>query len=129
MANYRKGRVDGEMLKELTDILRTIKDPRVSGAFVSFTGVDCTPDLRSAKIYYSVMGERREGDAGKGLENASGYIRTQLAKNLNLRMTPELRFIPDTSMKRGAHISALIKQVERELDEIDSTENDGESEE
>lgn len=129
MANYRKDRIDGEMLRELSDILRTVKDPRVTSAFVSITGVDCTPDLRSAKIYYSVMGERRDGDAGKGLENAAGYIRTQLAKNLNLRITPELRFIPDTSMKRGAHVSELIKKVEKELDGIDAAGDDSREDE
>lgn len=64
------------------------------------------------------------GDAGKGLENAAGYIRTQLAKNLNLRITPELRFIPDASMKRGAHVSELIKKVEKELDGIDAAGDD-----
>ncbi len=128
MANYRKGRVDEEMRKELSEILRTVKDPRVSGAFVSITGVDCTPDLKFAKIYFSVMGERRAGDAGKGLENASGYIRTQLARNLNLRITPELKFISDDSMKRGAHITDLLKQVEKELDEIDRASENNSSE-
>ncbi len=127
MANYRKGRVDEEMRKELTEILRTVKDPRVTMAFVSITAVDCTPDLKFAKVYFSVMGERRDGDAKKGLENAAGYIRTQLAKNLNLRMTPELKFIPDDSMKRGAHITELLKSVEKELDEIDREQSEDDS--
>ena len=65
------------------------------------------------------MGERRKGDAQKGLENATGYIRTQIAKMLNLRITPELKFYPDDSMKHGAHISNLMKQVEEELREAD----------
>lgn len=119
MANYRKGRVDEEMRKELSEILRNVKDPRVTNAFVSITGVDCSADLKFAKVFFSVMGERRAGDAGKGLENASGYIRTQLARNLNLRITPELKFVPDDSMKRGAHITGLLKQVEKELEESD----------
>ena len=119
MANYRVGRVNEELMKALCEIIRTVKDPRVSGAFVSITAVDCTPDLKNAKVYFSVMGERRKGDALKGLENATGYIRTQIAKMLNLRITPELRFISDDSMKHGAHISALMKQVEDELREAD----------
>ena len=131
MANYRQGRVNEEMRKELSEILRTVKDPRVTTAFVSITGVDCSADLKFAKVFFSVMGERRSGDAGKGLENASGYIRTQLARNLNLRITPELKFICDDSMKRGAHITELLKKVEKELDEIDSqtenSENDNEA--
>ncbi len=129
MANYRKGRVDEEMRKELSEILRNVKDPRVTNAFVSITGVDCSADLKFAKIYFSVMGERRAGDAGKGLENASGYIRTQLARSLNLRITPELKFIPDDSMKRGAHITGLLKQVEKELEEADRIAAEGEQNE
>lgn len=119
MANYRTGRVNEEINKALCEILRNVKDPRVATAFVSITAVDCTPDLKNAKIFYSVMGERRKGDTQKGLENATGYIRTQLAKMLNLRITPELRFIQDDSMKHGAYISSLMKQVEDELREAD----------
>lgn len=115
------------MRKELSEIIRTVKDPRVANAFVSITSVDCSADLKFAKIYYSVMGERREGDAGKGLENASGYVRTRLAEALNLRITPELKFVSDDSMKRGAHITELLHKVEQELKEADekAAENNG----
>ncbi len=119
MANYRTGRVNEELMKALCEIVRTVKDPRVSTSFISITAVDCTPDLKNAKVWYSVMGERRKGDTQKGLVNATGYIRTQIAKMLNLRITPELKFIPDDSMKHGAHISNLMKQVEEELREAD----------
>ncbi len=125
MANYRTGRVNEELLKALAEILRNVKDPRVSGAFVSVTAVDCSADLKFAKIFYSVMGERRRGDTQKGLENATGFIRTQLARMLNLRITPELKFVEDGSMKHGAHISALMKQVEAELAEADAREAAG----
>ena len=119
MANYRTGRVNEELTRALADILRNVKDPRVSGAFVSVTAVDCSADLKNAKIFVSVMGEHRKGDAIKGLTNATGFIRTQLARTLNLRITPELRFIEDNSMKHGAHISTLMKQIEGELAEAD----------
>lgn len=119
MANYRTGRVNEELMKALCEIVRTVKDPRVSTSFISITAVDCTPDLKNAKVWYSVMGERRKGDTQKGLINATGYIRTQIAKMLNLRITPELKFIPDDSMKHGAHIATLMKQVEEELKEAD----------
>ena len=119
MANYRTGRVNEELTRALADILRNVKDPRVSGAFVSVTAVDCSADLKNAKIFVSVMGEHRKGDAIKGLTNATGYIRTQLARTLNLRITPELRFVEDNSMKHGAHISTLMKQIEGELAEAD----------
>lgn len=115
MANYRTGRVNEELMKALCEIVRTVKDPRVSDAFVSITSVDCSADLKFAKVYFSVMGEGRKGDTQKGLTNAAGYIRTQLAKILNLRITPELKFIEDISMKHGARISSLMKQVEDEL--------------
>ena len=119
MPNYRTNRVNGEILRSLTDILRTVKDPRVSGTLISITSVDCTPDLKLARIRYSVMGERRKGDTQKGLENAAGYIRTQLARSLNLRLTPELKFCPDDSLRYGAHISSVMKDIEAELAEAD----------
>lgn len=119
MANYRNERINEEIMKEMCEILRTVKDPRVAGAFVSITRVDCSADMKYCKIYYSVMGEHRQGDCGKGLKQASGYIRSSLAKNLNMRITPELSFINDESLKRGAHISELIKQIENELNEKD----------
>ena len=120
MANYRTGRINEEITKALAEILRNVKDPRVAMAFVSVTAVDCSADLKFAKIYYSVMGERRKGDTQKGLENATGFIRTQLARTLNLRITPELKFIADDSMKHGARISSLMKQVEEELAAADA---------
>ena len=115
MANYRVGRVNEELMKALCEIIRTVKDPRVSGAFVSITAVDCTPDLKNAKVYFSVMGERRKGDTQKGLENATGYIRTQIAKMLNLRITPELRFVKDGSIEHGAAIAKKLEEI-REKD-------------
>ena len=123
MANYRRDRVNEELMRELSQILREIKDPRVSSAFISVTAVDCTADLRSAKIYYSSMGGK-DGDAGvsKGLASANGYIRRELAARLDLRMTPELRFIRDNSIEHGAHISELMRGISEELAEIDARE-------
>ena len=107
MAKYRRGRINEEMYKETAQILRTVKDPRVSEAFVSVTAVDVTPDLKYAKVYYSaMMGDKKQ--VQKGLEAAAGYIRTQLAKNLNLRVTPELTFCEDTSIAYGAKIEKII---------------------
>ncbi len=110
MANYRRGRINDEVQKELSSILRDVKDPRVSGAFVSVTAVDVTPDLKFAKIYYSaLMGDKKE--LSKGLKAASGYIRSQIAQRLNLRITPELTFILDDSVAHGAHISKLLNSI------------------
>ena len=97
MAKYRQSRINEEMFKEAAQIIRTVKDPRVSEAFVSVTGVEVTPDLKFAKIYYSHMqGDKKT--VKKGLESSAPYIRGQLAKSLNLRITPELTFVEDTSI-------------------------------
>ena len=92
-------------------ILRDVKDPRVSGAFISVTAADCTPDLKYAKIYYSAL----SGDAkeiAKGLKAATGFIRRELARSLNLRITPELTFHSDSSISYGAHIASILEGLE-----------------
>ncbi len=107
MAKYRQSRINEEMFKEAANIIRTVKDPRVSEAFVSVTGADVTPDLKYAKIYYSFMqGDKKKVEAG--LKSSTPYIRGQLAKALNLRVTPELTFVEDTSIAYGAHIEKVI---------------------
>ena len=111
MAKYRQGRINEEIQKEMTVILRKVKDPRVSDAFISVTAADCTPDLKYAKIYYSAL----SGDAkeiAKGLKAATGFIRRELARSLNLRITPELTFHPDSSISYGAHIASILEGLE-----------------
>ena len=111
MANYRRGRINDEMQKALAEILREVKDPRVGDAFISVTGVDVTPDLKYAKVYYSAMrGDKREVAAG--LRSSAGFIRRQVAQRLNLRATPEFTFVEDTSIAYGAHISKLLNSIE-----------------
>ena len=126
MAKYRRGRINDEMRGEVATILREVKDPRVKDAFVSITGAEVTPDLKYAKIYYSAL----SGDAkeiAKGLKAAAGFIRRELARSLNLRMTPELTFIPDSSIAYGAHISSILNTLEiseEDPEETDGVEND-----
>ena len=121
MAKYRQGRINDEMQKELAEILRDVKDPRVSGAFISVLGVDATPDLKYAKVYYSVLtGDKKE--IAKGLRSSAGYIRGQLARRMNLRMTPELTFYEDHSIAHGAHISKLLSEIEISDPEEDEEE-------
>ena len=111
MAKHRQGRINDEMQKELATIMREVKDPRVSGAFISITGVEATPDLKFAKVYYSVlMGDKKE--IAKGLKSSAGFIRGQLARKMNLRMTPELTFCEDNSIAYGAHISKILSGIE-----------------
>lgn len=111
MAKYRRGRINDEMQKELAMILREVKDPRLTDAFISITAVDATPDLKFAKVYYSAMnGDKKE--VAKGLKSSAGFIRRMLAQRLNLRMTPELTFCEDHSIAHGAHISKLLNSIE-----------------
>ena len=118
MAKYRRSRINEEIQKEMTVILRKVKDPRVSDAFISVTAADCTPDLKYAKIYYSAL----SGDAkeiAKGLKAARGFIRRELARSLNLRMTPELTFISDSSISYGAHIASILEGLDISPEEDD----------
>lgn len=122
MGKYRRGRINEEMQKELMKILRTVKDPRVQDAFLSVTAVDVTPDLKYAKIYYSILGGD-EKEVRTGLKAATGYIRRELARTLNLRITPELTFLKDDSITYGAHISSILNHLEiSDPDPEDQTE-------
>lgn len=111
MANYRRGRINDEMQKELAVAMRDVKDPRVSGAFITVTAVEVTPDLKYAKVYYSAMGGDKK-EIAKGLKAASGYLRRRIAQDLNLRITPELNFVEDSSVEYGAHIAKLLNGIE-----------------
>lgn len=108
---HRIDRINESVARELTDILRTVKDPRVSGAFISITGVDVSADLSFAKIHYSVLGES-DPKLAKGLVSASGYIRGELASRLNLRVTPKLNFIKDNTAERAMKISGILRNIE-----------------
>ena len=104
MAKYRQGRINDEMQKEVSMILRDVKDPRVSGAFISVTAAEVT------KIYYSaLMGDKKE--VKKGLVSSAGFVRGQIAKRMNLRITPELTFIEDSSIEYGAKISKILEGI------------------
>ena len=127
MAKHRRGRINDETVKEISQILREVKDPRVSSAFISVIAADVTPDLKFAKIYYSVLtGDVKE--VAKGLASSAGFIRRRLAEGLNLRVTPELTFIRDSSSEHGAHISELLHKIENERAErVGETESDDEN--
>jgi len=132
MANYRRGRINDEMQRAVAEIIRDVKDPRVSSAFISVTGAEVTPDLKYAKIYYSLLGVNdTEGkkEIAKGLKSSAGFIRRQIASKLNLRITPELSFVEDTSIKYGAHISELLNGITFSDDENESEENEVEDDE
>ena len=121
MAKYRQGRINDEFQKEIAMILRDVKDPRVSGAFISVTGADVTPDLKYAKVYYSaLMGDKKE--VKRGLSSSAGFIRGQIAKRMNLRITPEITFVEDSSIEYGAKISKILEGITYSDDSSDDTE-------
>ena len=121
MGQYRQNRINEEVQKELCEILREVKDPRIIKAFVSVTAVEVSADLKYAKAYYSTLGPCDDKEVRAGLKSAGGFIRGQIAKRLNLRQTPEFTFLRDRSAENGAHISALLKSVEADLIDKDET--------
>ena len=110
MPSNRIGRVNEEIQRELSSLIRTVKDPRVADAgMVSVTAVEATPDLKYAKIYVSALNKDGSGQLLKGLKSAAGYLRRELGQRLNLRATPELSFVRDDSIDKGAHILDLLR--------------------
>ncbi len=112
MASNRIGRINEEIQKELSALLRNLKDPRVQDTMISITHVETTPDLRYAKIYVSFLQEERAKDALKGLKSAGGYLRRELGQSLQLRYTPELVWEQDDSITYGAKMLKLINSLE-----------------
>lgn len=108
MAGNRIGRVNEEIQRELSALLRRVKDPRVTG-LVSVTAVDTTPDLRYAKVFISVADKGSAPQVLSGLKSASGWLRRELGQALSLRYTPELIFQLDDSIDKGAHILDMLR--------------------
>lgn len=110
--SVKNTRINGEVLKELSNIIRSeIKDPRIN-PMTSVVAVEVAPDLKTCKAYISVLGdEKSQKDTITGLKSAEGYIRRQLARTVNLRNTPEIRFILDQSIEYGVNMSKLIDEV------------------
>lgn len=110
--SVKNTRINGEVLKELSNIIRSeIKDPRIN-PMTSVVAVEVAPDLKTCKAYISVLGdEKSQKDTITGLKSAEGYIRRQLARTVSLRNTPEIRFILDQSIEYGINMSKLIDEV------------------
>jgi ribosome-binding factor A len=135
--SIKNTRINGEVQKVLSALIsREIKDPRIN-PMTTVVHVEVAPDLKTAKVYISVLGDDESKESTrKGLKSASSYMRGQLAKMLNLRNTPELTFIIDSSIEYGVHMSKLINEVNSKLsqseedlmddeqDEEDDTEDD-----
>jgi len=123
MSSTRIGRINEEIQRELSQLIRTVKDPRVSG-MISITLVDTTPDLKSTKVYISALNKENIKEIIKGLKSASGYLRRELGHSLNLRHTPELVFIADDSIVRGAHVLEILNTLDIPEDDEEVTESD-----
>ena len=110
--SVKNTRINGEVLKELSNIIRSeIKDPRIN-PMTSVVSVEDAPDLKTCKAYISVLGdEQSQKDTITGLKSAEGYIRRELARTVNLRNTPEIKFILDQSIEYGINMSKLIDEV------------------
>lgn len=122
MSSNRINRINEEIQKELSALLRTVKDPRVQDTMISITRVETTPDLRYTKVYVSFLQEERVKDAMAGLKSAAGYLRHQLGHNLQLRYSPEIVWSEDDSITYGARMLKLINSLEVKHDE-DSDES------
>ena len=119
MASNRIGRINEEIQKELANLIRNLKDPRVADTMISITHVETTPDLRYAKVFASFLQEDRAAGAMKGLQSASGYLRREVGAALKLRYTPELVWALDDSITYGAKMLKLINSLEVSSDDSD----------
>ena len=123
ITNNRLSRINDEIMKELSQIIRgELKDPRI-GAMTSVIRVETTQDLKYCKVYVSVLGGAEEKEnVMKGLKNAGGFIRRLIAQRINLRYTPELIFKLDESAEYAIRMDQLINQISRDLKEREANE-------
>lgn len=113
----RLGRIDEELKKEISNIINyELNNPKITG-LISVTRCKITPDLKYAKVYVSILNSKNVKDTLANLKKSSGYIRTEIAKRINLRITPELIFVLDDSMEYGAKIDKILKEIIPERNE------------
>lgn len=123
MASSRIGRINEEIMRELSTSIRSLKDPRVQG-MITITAVDTASDLRTAKAYVSVYDKSRSKEVLKGLKSAGGFLRRQLGASLQLRYTPELVFEEDHSIEHGTRIFEILSKLDIPEDEPNDENND-----
>ena len=117
MASKRINGINQEIQKKLSDLLRSVKDPRVQDVMISITRVETTPDLRYTKVYVSFLQQEKADEAMKGLKSAAGFLRRQLGTNLRLRYSPEIVWAADDSIVYGAKMLNLINSLGVKADE------------
>ncbi len=121
MASNRIGRINEEIQRELAELLRELKDPRVHKTMLSILRVETTPDLRYAKVFVSLLEPEYTKETLAGLKSSSGYLRRELGKSLQLRYTPELQWQLDDSITHGAHILNLLSKLNIKEDAEDES--------
>ena len=128
--SIKNTRINMEVQRELSEIIRAgIKDPRIH-PMTSVVSVEVTPDLKFCKAYISVLGDEEAGKSTiQGLKSAEGYVRRKLARRVNLRNTPELKFILDQSIEYGVNMSRLIDEVTKDLHHEETQDEEGAKEE
>lgn len=114
-------RINEDIQRELSVLLRNIKDPRINQGMVSITSVDTTSDLSLAKVHLSVYDLKSKPNFLKGLKSASGHLRYELGRALDLRHTPQLQFELDKSLERGAKIHTILSELDIPPDEEDDS--------
>lgn len=120
MAKYRRGRVNEAVTNEVAQIIRDVKDPRLDGIMITVTGANVSPDLKFAKVFYSVIGEFDKKEVAKGMKSVAPFVRSQLARRLNMRNTPEISFVFDESVERGAYLNELFRSIEKQSEAANS---------
>ncbi len=123
MASNRIGRINEEIQRELAELLRELKDPRVHKTMLSITHVETTPDLRYAKVYVSLLDKEYTKETLAGLKSSAGYLRRELGRTLQLRYTPELQWQTDDSIVQGAHILDILSKLDIPEDEHEDAEH------
>ena len=121
MSKNRIARINAGVTNVLGEILRNVKDPRIQNDFVTINSAEVSKDLKWAKVYFGCI----EGDPkeiAEGLKSASGFMRRELAERLNLRITPALTFIHDTSAEYGQKIATMLKRIDEEQKEAHGEE-------
>lgn len=114
MAGFKLGRVTSDIQRELSDLFRELKDPRIS-KLLSIVKVNVSKDLSYADIYVSAIeGYEKTLESVKGLKSAAGFLRKELSSRMKIRKSPELRFIADDSIAQSAHISQIISSIKED---------------
>ena len=127
MPSKKISRTNEDIRLCLSNLLRDIKDPRLHQGLISVTAVNTSPDLKYCHVFVSVLGLESEKEFMRGLRSATGYLRRELGRRVQMRNVPELTFELDKSMEYGAHISQLISNldIKEETDEASDNPSDG----